>query len=331
MSALFSTFIRILTASLFISGVVCCGANDVSRRIHPIPIAVHGFALSDSDQNITALDQWTQRVQEVTDLQIEVIGCASGYRLVTSQIDKIALYHSDRGCRIRLHAFQWNGEVFLSKDGPLEGRVGTAAMFRSKFRELQVIISAMIHDPVQEDDSIAYSMASKISRGADASVLKLNLGESARVKRRPAAIRIPHFNLEKASIIATLPETKSFGMSFDLECVHSIKHEKKPERRKCGAVRLRDTFYILVPDIYNGHPSIEQMECLFKIGALKVDPAEDYYELPSVKHHGGFRTSRRDVILRSPTNTANNPHMLLILKGHGGYQYFNLDFDTGKK
>lgn len=330
MSVLFSTFVRILTTSLFISGVVCCGANDVPRRTRPIPIAVHGFVLGNSEQNFTSMDQWTQRVQEVTDLQIEVADCASGYRLVTSQIDKVSLYRSDRGCRIKLHAFQWNGEVFTPKNLPLEGDVGTMGVFQSKFREIKVIISSMIHNPVQEDDSISYSMASKISQGADHSVLNLKLGETARIKRRPGSIRVPYFNLERSSIIAMLPDTKSFGMSFDLECIHSIKHEKRPERRQCGTLRLKDTYYILVPDVYNGHPSVEQIECLFKNGALKVDPKEDYYELPSPKHHGGFRTSRKDVILRSPSDTAHNPHMLLILKGHGGYQYFNIDFDTGK-
>lgn len=273
------------------------------------------------------MEPWAQQVQEVTNLQIEVTGCASGYRLVTAQTDKITLYRSDRGCRLKLHAFHFNGELF--KGGPLEGPVGTSAIFQSQTSELQVFIASMIQDPIQDEDTVAYSIAPRLDRGMDKRVLQIKFGETARVRRKQGSVRVPHFKLKKSSMIATLPETRSFGMSFDLECIHPVKHEKRPDRRKCATVRLRDISYILVEDQYEGRPSLDDMDRLFKDGSLKVDPDEDYHEGDLPAQNGGFHTARKNIILRSPTDTVNHPEMILILKSHGGYQYFNIDFELG--
>lgn len=306
--------------------VACGDPTPDMRGSNSATILVQGFALNESEPD--GSDQsLTQKVQGVTRLQIEVKDCRSGYHIATSAAERIKLYKHDQNCKLALHGFQWNGESFRPSKQALTGPAGTMAWFRSQHKEVPVVISSMISSPIKDDDEVGYSIASRIVQGDSKSVLGIKVGESKRIRRRNHSVHAPLFNVRRAKIIAMIPNTKSFGMRFELECTGDIKHEMSPDLRKCVHVKLRDLSYQLVEDRYLGRPTVEQMDVLFAHGSIPVDPANDYQ--PSAgSFHGGFSTSAGPVILRTPTNTAAHPHMILILRSPRSYEYFNLDMRT---
>lgn len=307
---------------------VACGEPAADRRgSHTATILAQGFALSDLELGGSEATL-TQQVQGVNGLQIEVKDCLSGYHFVTAAAEKIKLYKHDQKCKVALHGFQWNGDTYRPSHQPLTGPEGTMAWFRSQKKEVPVVISSMISSPLKEDDEISYSISSRIIEGPQKSVLGMKVGESQRIQRHTGSLHSPFFYVKRSKIIAMIPDTKSFGVRFDLECIDNIKHETNPNMRKCKNVKLKNLSYQLVEDRYFGHPTLEQMDVLFRHGAIAVDPDYDY-QPSGASFHGGFSTSAGPIILRTPTDTARHPNMILILKSLRGYQYFNIDILTG--
>lgn len=323
-------FLKILGVLALTGTLIACGdAEPDGRASHNTSVSVQGFALN-GHQNSDFLEagSLTQKVQEVSQLQLEIAGCRSGYHVVTSSVQKLQLYKHDRDCSVILHGFQFNGEIYRPSGQPLKGPVGTSALFRSQKNEIAVVISSTISSPVQDHDAIAYSIGNRLQQGSTKKVLGVNAGISGRIRRGNRTLHTPFFKVVRSSMIAVIPETKSFGIRFDLECIDDIKHEARPELRRCRRAKLKDLSYLLVEDRYQNHPTFEQMEHLFKNGGINVDPQKDYKPADH-GYHGGFATSSGPIILRTPNNTAIHSKMILILKSSRSYQYFNLDMQTG--
>lgn len=291
------------------------------------PISVDGFVLVASGNDLNTSDTFQGPVvQPITDLKLEVVGCISGNHMAPAKSAELRLYIRDRQCRILLHSFRISGILY---QGMLEGEVGTSAVFKSAFDSKDVVITQMIHSPILKTDSISYSVGDGLAAGRTKNVLSFKRGPNRRLRSSGLPPGTPNFRLENAHLLTAIPASKSFGLSFDLECEYSMKEDDHSQKLKCGPTDLKDISYILVRDDFNNHPTERIADALFKGGALHVNPALDYVA-PTKSHHGGFRTARQDIVLSSPSDTAKNPNMILILKNRAGFQYFNIDMDTGR-
>jgi hypothetical protein len=302
-----------------------CGMPQPSQRreFDSITINANSFTLNDGLDS----DDGLANISTVKSMNIEVKDCSSGYKAVLSNIADLKLYRSDRNCRILLHGFSIMGEQFTG--GPLEGQIGEYKMFYSPLRTMKVVISEMISNPIQDHDEIGYSIYEPIEEGDQIDVMNLIRGPNRRVERITGSKNIPNFKLDFAKFIATIPCQKSFGLSFNLQCNVPMKWSGTPASLTCDRTRIKDISYILVKDVYSGNPSLKLLDRLFKSASIRVDEKKDYFR-PNYTHNGGFKTARTNTILKSPNDTAKNSQMLLILRTYGGYQYFNIDFNTGQ-
>lgn len=308
----FRTFSLGLT-SLLIGG---CGASR-SNHSSPVPISssLDSFSIN-SDAEPLSFPTAT----------ISVDHCASGYFLSSGILQQLRLYRDDHDCVVSLLSISDGVNTFHGR--PLSGPAGTSGVFKSEKSEIFVTITRMISNPVKDDDQITYAISSVADSSQKPDVLSLKRGPSGRIRSRASFGKVPYFSIKKIAVQGVDAKSRSFLVRMELECYQSIRFAQNANLVRCSRLQLSDIRYKLVADRYQSRPSLVTLNQIFKAGATRVHPNTDLL-LPTENFNGGFTTKQGLDSLKTPAHTASNSAMLLILESPWGFQYFNLDFQTG--
>ncbi len=258
-----------------------------------------------------------------TAYNIELSNCISGYNttITEAQLDGLEVYTYDRGCRVKLNSFTWEGRHYVPTAGDpfTTWQTGDAAEFDEVGEPgtyaVRVIVIQTLSDPVQNSDAIEFGFA-HLSAGTSRSLLSMTASAGGSIQ--DGASLPPSFTIKRITLVDLDAGTEAGRFFFDLECTATIGITDI-----CQSVNFVNLDIKLVEDTYGGTITETDGDTIFSTSGATIPlPANRIAPGDLGLVNGGIKSTT----LTGPGPLATTSHLLLVIRSYGvSYQYFNVD------
>lgn len=274
----------------------------------------------------------------VIQFHIMVDGCASGLRAQGVAAETLKLYRSDLGCKGKLTQFHIENEAYYLADANARFEQGDRVTFRTEdgSKERTVLVAKQLESPLNANAELSFKVLGITQDLGSWQVLQFKRGQSERIRQCNNRNRMPNYKIQQATILAESPSSQSFRVSFLVECGQPIRRQGR-RVPSCYGSAMNDLQYVLVKDTVHDRPCDEtspsRCNSFFRSDVHYVNAcSEIIYPGEQGLVNGGFVTTLKvDQALMTPSNTAANNQMLLILRNRFGFQYFNVDLQVASR